>query len=66
MHALSLAISRPIKIGQKSVSCNFATSRQMDDNSCNGGSDNIDWNIDDEHEIADMLSASTVTADKFF
>ncbi|KAI3779395.1 hypothetical protein L2E82_09112 [Cichorium intybus] len=33
----------------------------MDDNSCNGGSDSIDWNTDDEQEIADILSPSTVS-----
>ncbi|KAI3779390.1 hypothetical protein L2E82_09106 [Cichorium intybus] len=38
-----------------------ATCGQMDDNSCNGGSDNIDWNTDDELEIANISSPSSVS-----
>ncbi|KAI3516231.1 hypothetical protein L1887_15142 [Cichorium endivia] len=43
-----------------------ATSGQMDDNSCNGESDNIDWNTDDELEIANISSPSSLSTNEAF
>ncbi|KAJ0544826.1 putative DNA (cytosine-5-)-methyltransferase [Helianthus annuus] len=37
----------------------LATCGEMDDNSSNAGSDNIDWNTDDELDIADISSPSS-------